>query len=132
MKRSSKFIRSFSYELIGLSIILAIGISSLFFNKLIAIISISAALIYALFLFLIYRTGKNRIIRERGSNAMTQMIAELMENIDSPVMVVNEVNKIIWCNNEFLALNEISEKQLSNGIAKLFGGSISYGNLKTA
>ncbi len=132
MKSSRGFFRAFSYELIGFTLLLLLGITSMFFNKTIAITAISIAIIYVIFLAIIYKTSKNRILRDRGSNGMSQMISELMQHIDSPVMIVNESNMIVWCNDEFFALNEITDKQLGAGVGKMFGGSISYSNLKAA
>ncbi len=131
MKNARRFFRSFLYELIGLAIFAVVSALLLSIHKLSGIVSFVGVAIYAILIFVLFKTNV-RVSFNRDSGGFSQMISGLMEKIDSPVMVVNESNKIVWCNDEFYALDEVSEKHLSAGATKLFGGNVSFSNLSAA
>jgi len=131
MNNTKKFLRKFTYELVGLMIFTVIAVLLLFINKLTGFIALTGSLVYAIILLIVFNVGKKSLFFDRDGNGLTAMISGLMEKLDSPVMVVNESNKIVWCNEEFFALDEIAEKHISAGVAKLFEGKVSFSNLKT-
>lgn len=132
MKNLRKFFRDFSFELIGLGIFSLVAVLLIFVNKLAGIIAIAGAVIYAVVLVILYNTGKNRIKADTDGGSFSALISGLMEKIDSPVMVVNESNKIVWCNDEFYAIVENADRHMSSGAGKLFEGRLSFSNMSTA
>ncbi len=132
MKTIKRFFRRYLFELTGIAIFLAVSFLLMSFNRTAGIISLSGLLLYTVFVFVLFNRTNSRIIRDRDGSGFYKMISGLMEKIDSPVMVVNELNKIVWCNDEFCSLEEVGEKHISVGAAKLFGGSVSYSNLSAA
>lgn len=132
MKNIRRFFRSFYNELIGLGIFTLVAVLLLFVNRLAGFIAIAGVVIYAIILMILYNVGKNRIIADRDGNGFSVIISGLMEKIDSPVMVVNETNKIVWCNDEFYSLVEVADRHMSSGAGKLFEGKVSFSNMSTA
>ena len=132
MKNLRRFFRDFSYELIGLGIFALVAVLLLFVYELAGFIAIAGAVIYAVVLIILYNTGKNRIKADADGGSFTALISGLMEKIDSPVMVVNESNKIVWCNDEFYSIVENSDRHMSSGAGKLFEGRLSFSNMSTA
>ena len=129
MKSILKFIRVFLNELIGLLIFTIATAFVLFINKTAGFIAFSALLIYAIILIMRFKLDRFSVARDIGKNGISQIIAGMVEQIDSPVVVVNESNKIVWSNDEFGELAEVAEHRPSYGLAKLFGGVLSYTNL---
>ncbi len=132
MKKIKSFLAKLSYEFIGLLIFAVFAVAILFVNHTAGFIALAGVSIYTLLLLIASRNGKNRFTREFDSIGMSQMVSELTEKIDSPVMVVNNANKIIWHNEEFASLSEYFGKGFSLDAAKLFNGRVSYSNLVTA
>ncbi len=132
MKNVRRFFRGFSYEIIGLAIFTVVAVLLLFVNKLAGFIAVAGVVLYAIVLLILYNTGKNRIKADRDGNGFSPLISGLMEKIDSPVMIVNETNKIVWCNDEFYSLVELADRHITSGVGKLFEGKVSFSNLSTA
>ena len=132
MKNRNTFIRGFLFEFIGLAIIVMITLVLFVVNKVAGFIALSGAVIYAIILFFVYSRGRYGFSRDFDVNAMPSLITDMVEKIDSPVMIVNETNRIVWCNDEFASLNEVKEKRISSGAGKLFGGCVSFANMSTA
>ena len=132
MKNRNSFVKSFLYEIIGLAIIIMVSLVLFVISKLAGFIALSGAILYGIVLFVVYSTGRFRIFREIDSSSLPTLITGMVEKIDSPVMIVNESNRIVWCNDEFASLTEVKEKRLSSGASKLFGGYASYANLSAA
>lgn len=130
--KHNNFFKRYIYELIGLFIFVIIAAVLLFFNRTAGVIALGGALVYALIMFVYLNMNKNRIARNRDGNGLSSLIANLVEKIDSPVMVVNETNNIVWCNDEFLSLPEVSEKHISAGAAKLFSGKVCFRDMEGA
>ena len=132
MKNRNSFLRGFLYEIIGLTIIIIVALVLFAFNNIAGFIALSGAVIYAIVIFIAFSKTHFGFSREFDGNAISAMITGMVEKIDSPVMIVNEANRIVWCNDEFASLNEVKENRISSGAAKLFGGYVSYTNLATA
>ena len=132
MKNITKFFHAFAYELIGLLIFTVVTLMLFAINQVAGFIALAAVVIYSIVLIILFKMGKYGFARDIDGNGIAQMIAGLTEKIDSPVMVVNEANRIVWSNDEFNALTEVSEMRLSAGMGKLFEGKASYANLSGA
>ena len=132
MKKATKIFRSFMYELIGLALLITVAIVLFSVNQTSGLIALSAAVIYAIVLFFVYKTGKRTFFKSPDAIGVSQMISSMVEIMDSPVMIVNETNKIIWNNDEFLALPEVSQHHITSGAGRLFNGKVSYANLEAA
>ncbi len=132
MKNRNSFIRGFLYELIGLSIIIVLSIVLFVVHKTAGFIALAGAIVYATILFVIYSTGRYGFSHDIEGNALPSLITGMVEKIDSPVMIVNESNRIVWCNDEFASLTEVKEKRITSGAGKLFGGYASYANMSAA
>ena len=132
MKNGRNFIKRYIYELVGLFIFIVIASVLLFLNRLAGIVALCGAGVYAIVILVFLNMHKNRIARDRDGNALSAMIANLVEKIDSPVMVVNEANNIVWCNDEFLLIPEVAEKHISAGAAKLFSGKLCFCDMEAA
>lgn len=132
MKNGRHFFKKYSYELIAILIFAIISVLLLFIDQLSGFIAIAGVIIYSIVLFIIFNTGKNRILHDRDGNGLSAIISGLVERMDSPVMVVNEANNIVWCNDEFLSLEEVSKKRTSAGVGKMFGGKVTFSNMLTA
>lgn len=132
MKKASQFFRGNNFEKIGLLIWIIISVILLFIDEFSGFIAFSGALLYALILFIAHKKGRRGFSRGSDSVGISQMISSMVEVLDSPVMIVNESNKIIWNNDEFLSLSEVSQHHITSGAAKLFDGKISYSNLSAA
>ncbi len=130
--KHGNFFKRYIYELIGLIIFVIIAAVLLFVNRLTGVFALCGALVYALIMFIYLNMNKNRIARDRDGSALSSLIAHLVEKIDSPVMVVNETNNIVWCNDEFLSLSEVSEKHISAGASKLFSGKMCFRDMEAA
>ena len=132
MNRVSKFFHNFSYELIGLCILLILSATLIFVNKLSGLIVFAGAIVYGIILVILFCTGKSGLFSKFDSVGMSQMIHSMVENLDSPVMVVNESNKIVWTNREFDSLTEVSQHHITSGTARLFDGKFAYRNLQAS
>lgn len=132
MKNKNLFIRSYLYELIGLLIFIMVALVLFVVDKLAAFIALSGAIIYAIILFVIFSKSRFAHSHDGDGSGLPVMITGLIEKLDSPVMVVNESNRIVWCNDEFASLSEVSEKRLSSGAGKLFGGRVSFANMSAS
>ncbi len=130
MKKTIKFFHSFLYEIIGLAIFLAIAIVLIFQHRLSGLIAFSGVIIYTLILLIIFKTGKRGSKGKFEALGMSQTVSSMVETMDSPVMIVNESNKIVWTNNEFDALAEVSQHHITSGASKLFDGKFSFQNLR--
>lgn len=126
-----KFFRSFSRELIGVALFAVISVLLLFVNQIAGLIALAGVVIYAVVLVILFNTNKH-LISDRDASGFANLVSGFVEKIDSPVVVVNEANKVVWCNDEFNSLSEVSSKHLSSGMSKLFGGGVSYRNLANA
>lgn len=124
-----KFFKKYLFELIGAVIFAVVSVALVFINMPAAIIAFSALIVYLAVWFILSRVGVNKENADRDGSGFSQMITRLVEKIDAPVMIVNENNKIVWCNDEFHDLKEVSSKHISAGAGKLFGGSVSYSGL---
>ena len=124
-----KFFEKYLFELIGAVIFAVVSVALVFINMSAAIIAFSALIVYLAVWFILSRVGVNKENADRDGSGFSQMITRLVEKIDAPVMIVNENNKIVWCNDEFHDLKEVSSKHISAGAGKLFGGSVSYSGL---
>ena len=76
--------------------------------------------------------NKYRIARDRDGNAFSTLISGFTNSIDSPVMVVNEADKIIWHNEEFENLSEVKDTHISSGAGKLFAGKLCFHEMQEA
>ncbi len=132
MKKIKSFLTKMSYEFLGLLIFAVFAVAILFVNHTAGFIALAGVSIYTLILLIASRNGKNHFTREFDAIGMSQMVSELTEKIDSPVMVVNNTNKIIWHNEEFASLSEYLGKSFSLDASKAFNGRVSYKNLVTA
>ncbi len=125
-----KFFRSFSRELIGVALFAVISVLLLFVHQIAGLIALAGVVVYAVVLIILFNANKHIISDRDGGFA--NLVSGFVEKLDSPIVVVNEANKVVWCNDEFNSLSEVSEKHLSSGMGKLFGGCVSYLNLSNA
>lgn len=132
MSDIKKFIRKYLFELIGMAIFAVLSVLLFFINIPAGIVAFSALVVYAVVVFILSRFGSKRSSIDREGDGFAQMIEGLVEKIDAPIMIVSENNKIVWCNDEFHSLKEVSEKRISAGAGKLFGGSVSFSGLASA
>ncbi len=132
MKNKRSFFRNHLYEFIVFAIFTVIAAIIFLIHQLAGVIAFAGVISYAVIILIFANLRRTRVIRDRNGNAISQLVAALVEKMDSPVMVVNEENKIVWCNEEFSLLEEINEKQLDAGANKLFNGKVSYSNLLAA
>lgn len=132
MKNRNSFVRGFLYELIGLAIIFIITLVLFVVHTVAGFVALSGAIVYAIILFIVYSTGRIGFSRDIEGNALPALITGMVEKIDSPVMIVNESNRIVWCNDEFACLSEVKDKRITSGVGKLFGGNASYANMSAA
>ncbi len=132
MRKIKSFMIRLSYEFIGLLIFAVFAVAIFFINRTAGIIALAGVSVYALILLLASRKGKNLFTREFDAIGISQMVSELTGKIDSPVMVVNNANKVIWHNDEFALLSEYAGKGFSFDATRLFNGKVSYANLIAA
>lgn len=132
MKIGANFFRRYSSELIIMAFFAVISILLLFVNPLSGLIAIAGVILYAVVMFVLISSGKYHGRYGAVGSGFATMVSDLTQKIDSPVMVVNESNKIVWSNSEFDALTEVEKNRLSSGAAKLFEGKVSYSNLSSA
>ena len=128
MGNKKRIFRNYLLEIIGIVIFAIISVSLIFINKTAGFIALAGVILYAIILFVLIKTGKYRFVDFDG-NVFSTMLYGLVENMDSPVMIVNETNKIVWCNDEFASLSEVRELHLTSGAGKLFSGKTSFSNL---
>lgn len=131
MKFNARFFKTYKYECIGVILFAILSVLLLFVHKTAGFIALAGTVLYAVLVFVLSRTGKFGKSLE-FSGGYTSLISGMIEKIDSPVMVVNEANKIVWSNDEFDSLHEVSQKHISSGAGKLFEGKLSYSNLSTS
>ncbi len=132
MNKTTKYIRNFIYEYVGVIMLYVISILLMFVYKPAALITLAAGIVCTLVVFVLHKTGKRYFHRNLDSIGMSHLVASLVEDIDSPIMIVTENNKIIWSNDEFGSLPEVSQHHLTSGASRLFDGKMSYSNLESA
>ena len=79
MNNTKKFLRKFTYELVGLMIFTVIAVLLLFINKLTGFIALTGSLVYAIILLIVFNVGKKSLFFDRDGNGLTAMISGLME-----------------------------------------------------
>ena len=132
MKNRNSFVRGFLLELIGLTISLIVSIILFAVNNIAGYVALIGASVYAIIILVIFLKGRLGFSKEIDGNALPSLISGMVERLDSPVMIINEANRIVWCNDEFASLNEVKEKRISSGAGKLFSGSVSFANMSHA
>ncbi len=132
MKRPNKSSRSKLFEITGVLALVIVAIVLFFVDKRSCFIAAAIAVIYGCVLIVLKRHGFGGPKKDFDSLGMSQLISSLIDDIDSPIMVVTESNKIIWCNNEFSSLREVFQQHITAGAGKLFDGRVSYSNLSAA
>ena len=132
MKNGLNFFRRYANEIIIMAFFAVISVLLLLIHRLSGLIAICGVVLYAVVLFVLASSGKYHGKYGAVGNGFATMVSDLTQKIDSPVMVVNESNKIVWSNSEFDSLAEVEKNRLSAGATKLFGGKLSYGNLSSA
>ncbi len=130
MKRSNKT-NSFN-DMLGVAVIFAIALALFFVDRVSCLIAVAVGIIYGCVIFILRKNGKSGFKKGIDSLDMSQLVSTMIEDIDSPVMIVTEANKIIWCNEEFASLTEVSQHHITSGAGKLFNGKMSYSNLSAA
>ena len=132
MKNGLNFFRRYANELIIMAFFAVIAVLLFFIHPLSGYIAITGVVLYAVVLFVLASSGKYHGKYGAVGNGFATMVSDLTQKIDSPVMVVNETNKIVWSNAEFDSLTEVEKNRLSAGATKLFEGKLAYGNLSSA
>lgn len=132
MKNRNSFVRSFLYELIGLLIFAVVSTVLFFVNEVAGLIALTGTIVYSVIILVLYFKNSFGFYRGIDGNALSTLITGMVEKIDSPVMIVNEANRIVWCNDEFASLSEVKDKRITSGAGKLFGGCASYANMSAA
>ncbi|MBE6693067.1 MAG: hypothetical protein E7586_07125 [Ruminococcaceae bacterium] len=132
MKRTNRSNKGNIYQIGALIALAAVAFALFFVDKISCLIVIAGAAVYGCVMFILRKNGKNSFQSGIDSQGMSQLVSSMIEDIDSPVMIVTEQNKIIWCNDEFLSLTEVSQHHITSGANSLFNGRLSYSNLKTA
>ena len=132
MKNRNSFVRSFLYELIGLLIFAVVSTVLFFVNEVAGLIALTGTIVYSVIILVLYFKNSFGFYHGIDGNALSTLITGMVEKIDSPVMIVNEANRIVWCNDEFASLSEVKDKRITSGAGKLFGGYASYANMSAA
>lgn len=127
MNNIKRFLHVFLNELLGFVIYAAITLMLLLLNKVAGIIALCGLAIYAIALIIIINVNKHRMIGVKNGD---EYVPEFIRDLDSPVMITDQTNSIVWCNNEFKALSEVSGKFVTAD--QIFEGNISYANLASA
>lgn len=131
MNNKSKLPLRYISMLLALLLLIAAATVLLFINQTAAAVVLCASLVYGgVVFFALRRRIRSRIGLE--SAGIQQMLSSFVCEIDSPVMVVNETNRIIWSNVGFDSLPDVSNHHITSGAGKLFGGAVSYANLSAA
>lgn len=131
MKSSKKISRSLIFGISGTAALIVLGVICLFIDKRIAYAAFALALAYAALIVIVY-TVRGRNVSDAEISGFSGVISDMITQSDSPVMIVNSSNKIVWSNERFDDLAEVKEQHISYGAAKLFGGILSYANLNSA
>ncbi len=121
--------RALKYQLIGFVIFLISAVVVSFINRTAGFVTFCAVVIYVITVLTVSKFGKKSLAFNLDSSDFMQTVSALVYDIDSPVMIVNDTNKIVWSNKEFDLLPEVSEKRISTGTSNLFNGELSYANL---
>ena len=132
MRNGKKLLKRYLYELSGLLIYLIVATVILLIDRRAGIISFLGAVVYAVILIIVMHLNKYRIARDRDGIAFSTLISGFTNSIDSPVMVVNEADKIIWHNEEFENLSEVKDNHISSGAGKLFAGKLCFHEMQEA
>lgn len=132
MKRPNKSSKGFVYDIAGVIALVIVAVALFFVDKRSCFIAIAITIVYGCVLLFIYKNGKGFSKKNFDSLGMSQLVFSMIGDIDSPVMIVTETNKIIWCNDEFAALSEVSQHHITSGAGRLFDGRVSYSNLSAA
>lgn len=132
MKKVSKFFRSFKYELIGLAALSVIAVTLLFIHRISGLIALMGTIVYAILMIILIKTDKRGLLRRMDTSGMTQMVSNIVEDMDSPVIIINEADMIIWNNDCAYSMPEISKHHITSGITAIFGNEVSYSNFSAA
>ena len=119
-------------ELIGLVILLIAAFTTFFFSTAAGYFVLSCALIYGAVLIAVYFIKRKNEYAVLESSGFSELFSEILDDIDCPIMVVNESNRIVWSNPRFDSIGEVRKRHVSSGSAKLFGGMVSYFNLESS
>ncbi len=122
-----KLVRTYINELFGLLIYFIISIALLFVNRSVGLLMLFCFVIYAAFIAIRIHISKHRMIGERDA---TKLIPEFFNIVSSPALIVDENNKIVWCNNSFKSLPEVIHT--IPDITKVFDGALSHASLSNA
>ncbi len=132
MKKPNKFLKNNISELFGV-LLLALLTCILFTMDVRAgIVSAVIFVVYCAVCVILFRTHAKKKQKQIATNAMAPVLSGILNELDSPVMMVNEANRIVWSNNEFDNLPEVKSAHLSSGASNIFDGKLSYQTLKEA
>ena len=129
MKKSNGFMKNYSLEICSVLLFLLATVLSLFINVKAGIFVALLFIIYLVFLAFYFQKNARRKEKLALSNTFSPVLCKLLNELDSPVMITSDSNRIVWSNNEFGSLDEVRTKHLSSGTASLFGGQLSYSTL---
>ncbi|MBR0231471.1 MAG: DHH family phosphoesterase [Clostridia bacterium] len=131
MKKHSGF-HSVIGELIGLVIITVAALIAFIINTAAGYTVLICALIYGAVILAVYFIKRKNTYADLESSGFSEMFSEILDDIDAPIMVVNESNRVVWSNPRFDSIGEVKKHRVSTGAAKLFGGMVSYFNLESS
>ncbi len=127
MNNLMKILKTFIIEVFGFAVFAVISFIMLFINKPAGIVALVGLIIYAIALVAYVNIKKHRLI---GVKSAEKLIPSAIKKIDAPFIMVSEDNTILWCNNEFVSMSEISGTNPKAD--KIFDGSLSYASLANA
>lgn len=132
MKNPKKFFKNNIAELFGALLLLLLTGILFALDIRSGIVSALGLAVYCGVGFVLFRSGLKKKKKQIAANAMAPVLNGLLDELDSPVMIVNEANRIVWSNTEFDNLPEVKSAHLSSGAGNIFNGDLSYLKLKEA
>ena len=127
----NNMLKKHMFEFISLFLLIVVTVCAFIFNDAAGYISLTVTVIYTVvILYFVIRSIRKSGVAE--SAGIEELYSDLVNNINSPLMVVNDANRIVMCNPQFDSLGEVRRKHISSGAAQLFGGAVSYTNLSSA
>ncbi|MBO4452715.1 MAG: hypothetical protein J5793_02150, partial [Clostridia bacterium] len=113
-------LRGHVFLLIGLAMFLAVTVVCFSASTAAGYVSAVCTLIYSAFVVYSVFIKKSSRFGDLESGGLYEIFPEILENVDSPVMVVNEHNRIVIGNPQFDSLGEVKRNRKSAGAGQLF------------
>ena len=131
MRNFSPGLRGRTIEILALAMLATATVAAFIFSATAGYIVLALTFVYAALLLYVLLRDK-RGFADVESGGFSDLFSEILDDIHSPIMVVNESNRVVWSNPQFDSIGEVKKRHISSGAARLFGGMVSYANLEMA